>query len=99
MKDHVKFVFAECNVIHPNDGWHPFCGAQRSKGMVYQRFSPTMGAINLVDEHPEVVERLAGELKAWKEKAAAARLTPDSELEKKLDSEDLKRLRSLGYLK
>jgi len=55
--------------------------------------------VNLADKHPEIVERLAEELKAWKEKAAAARLTPDSELEKKLNSEDLKRLRSLGYIR
>jgi hypothetical protein len=42
---------------------------------------------------------LAEELKAWKEKAAAARLTPDSELEKKLTSEQLQHLRSLGYIR
>ncbi len=44
-------------------------------------------------------KRVTEEFKAWKEKAAATRLAPDSELEKKLNSEDLKRLRSLGYIR
>jgi hypothetical protein len=61
--------------------------------------SPGSDKVNLADKHPEIVERLAEELKARKEKAAAARLAPDSELEKKLNSEDLKRLRSLGYIR
>ena len=55
--------------------------------------------VNLVDKHQEIVERLTEEFKAWKEKTAAAHLTPDSELEKKLNSEDLKHLRSLGYIR
>jgi len=55
--------------------------------------------VNLADKHPEIVERLAKEFKAWKEKATAARLTPDSELEKKLTAEQLQHLRSLGYIK
>jgi len=66
---------------------------------LYDHRKDPLDKVNLADKHPEIVERLAEELKAWKEKAAAARLTPDSELEKKLNSEDLKRLRSLGYIR
>jgi arylsulfatase A-like enzyme len=66
---------------------------------LYDHRKDPLDEVNLADKHPEIVERLAEEFKAWKEKATAARLAPDSELEKKLDSEDLKRLRSLGYLR
>jgi arylsulfatase A-like enzyme len=66
---------------------------------LYDHRKDPLDKVNLADKHPEIVERLMEEFKAWKEKAAAARLTPDSELEKKLNSEDLKRLRSLGYIR
>jgi arylsulfatase A-like enzyme len=66
---------------------------------LYDHRKDPLDKVNLADKHPEIVERLVEEFNAWKEKAAAVRLTPDSELEKKLDSEDLKRLRSLGYLR
>jgi arylsulfatase A-like enzyme len=51
---------------------------------LYDHRKDPLDQVNVADKHPEIVERLAEELKAWKEKAAAARLTPDSELEKKL---------------
>jgi arylsulfatase A-like enzyme len=66
---------------------------------LYDHRKDPLDQVNLADKHPEIVERLAEEFKAWKGKATAARLAPDSELEKKLNSEDLKRLRSLGYIR
>ncbi|MHC4867678.1 MAG: sulfatase family protein, partial [Planctomycetota bacterium] len=66
---------------------------------LYDHRNDPLEKVNLAGKHPEMVERLAEKFKAWKEKAAAARLTPDSELEKELNSEDLKRLRSLGYIR
>jgi arylsulfatase A-like enzyme len=66
---------------------------------LYDHRKDPLDQVNVADKHPEIVERLAEELKAWKEKAAAARLTPDSELEKKLTSEQLQHLRSLGYIR
>ncbi len=48
--------------------------------------------------HPEIVERLAAELRAWKRKAEAARLPPDSKSREGLGKEELERLRSLGYI-
>ena len=85
------------------DGWKlvhfPEPVEEHPEYELYDHRKDLLDKVNLADKQPEIVQRLAEELKAWKEKAAAARLTPDSELEKKLDSEDLKRLRSLGYLR
>ncbi len=66
---------------------------------LYDHRRDPLDKVNLADKHPEIVERLTKELKAWKEKATAARLAPDSELEKKLTSEQLQHLRSLGYIR
>ncbi len=45
-----------------------------------------------------MVQRLALELQAWKQKAQAVRLKPDTEAESTMSAEDLERLRSLGYI-
>jgi arylsulfatase/arylsulfatase A len=86
------------------DGWKliqifHYNEEEPEKYELYDHCKDPLEKVNLADKHPEIVERLAEEFKAWKEKATAVRLTPDSELEKKLNSEDLKRLRSLGYLR
>jgi len=85
------------------DGWKLNCYIQRNEEPpeyeLYDHRKDPLDQVNLADKRPEIVERLAEELKAWKEKAAAARLTPDSELEKKLTSEQLQHLRSLGYIR
>ncbi len=84
------------------DGWKLNVYEPQEGNPEYELFDhreDPLDKVNLADKYPEIVERLAEELKAWKENAAAARLTPDSELERKLDSEDLQRLRSLGYLR
>lgn len=49
-------------------------------------------------DHPEVVERLARELEAWKQGARAARLEPDKGAAS-LSGAELERLRSLGYVR
>jgi arylsulfatase A-like enzyme len=66
---------------------------------LYDHRKDPLDQVNLADKHPEIVERLTEEFKAWKEKATAARLTPDSELEKTLTEEQLQHLRSLGYIR
>ncbi|MHC4557452.1 MAG: hypothetical protein ACYTFW_10820 [Planctomycetota bacterium] len=84
------------------DGWKLNCYEPLEGNPEYELYDhrkDPLDKINLADKHPEIVERLAEEFKAWREKAAAVHLAPDSELEKKLNSEDLKRLRSLGYIR
>jgi arylsulfatase A-like enzyme len=54
---------------------------------------------NVAAAHPEMVERLAKLLEAWRQHAHAARLKPDSEVAKELSGEQLERLRSLGYVR
>ncbi len=85
------------------DGWKLNYYTQPIEGHpeyeLYDHRKDPLDKVNLADKHPEIVKRLAEELKAWKEMATAASLTPDSELEKKLSSEELEHLRSLGYIK
>jgi len=52
---------------------------------------------DLAGEHPEVVERLAGQLARWQRHAGARKLEPE-ELTAELSTEELNRLRSLGYI-
>lgn len=54
---------------------------------------------NLAETNPAVVKRLVAQLAEWKIAALAAKLPSDSALEKNLSSQDLQRLRSLGYIK
>jgi len=85
------------------DGWKLIHNIQPIEGHpqyeLYDHRKDPLDQVNLVDKHPEIVKRLTEELKAWKEKATAASLTPDSEMEKKLTSEQLQHLRSLGYIR
>ncbi|MGH9462635.1 MAG: hypothetical protein ACRD1X_15575, partial [Vicinamibacteria bacterium] len=54
---------------------------------------------NVAAEHPDVVERLAKQLEAWKRMATQARLKPDSEATEGMSAEQLEQLRSLGYVR
>ena len=52
---------------------------------------------NVADQHPEIVERLKGELESWREMVAAGKL-PEAGTSGELSPEELQRLRSLGYI-
>ena len=68
----------------------------------FELFNWTTDALdqhNLADANPDVVKRLAGQLAEWKTAALAAKLPPDSALEKTMSSQELQRLRALGYIK
>jgi arylsulfatase A-like enzyme len=54
---------------------------------------------DVAGEHPEVVQRLAKALDGWHQMALASRLKPDAETTKSMTPEQLKKLRSLGYVK
>ena len=53
---------------------------------------------NVASENPEVVERLAQQLEAWHKWALERKLPSDGEATEGMTSEELQRLRSLGYV-
>ena len=55
--------------------------------------------VNLADEHPDIVERLTKEIDRWQRQAESAQLQSDEELGATLSADELKRLRSLGYVR
>lgn len=85
------------------DGWKLTQRSQPIEGQpeyeLFDHHKDPLDQVNLAEKHPEIVQRLIEELKAWKEKATAARLASDSNLERTLSSKELDRLRSLGYIK
>ena len=85
------------------DGWKLIHNIQPIEGHpeyeLYDHRKDPLDKANMADKHPQIVERLTEELKAWKEKAGAARLTHDAEFEKTLTEEQLQHLRSLGYVR
>jgi len=52
---------------------------------------------NIADQHPDLVEALTAKLTAWREMVAAARLPEEAPTEG-MTSEEINRLRSLGYI-
>ena len=57
-----------------------------------------LDAANVAAQHPDVVQRLARELAAWRAMATAARLKPDGTGPSAMNPEELERLRALGYV-
>ena len=55
--------------------------------------------VNLADAHPDIVERLTREIDRWQRQAESAQLASDEELNSSLSAEELRRLRSLGYVR
>ena len=84
------------------DGWKMVHNTKRPAGLpefeLYDVRKDPLNLDNVAAAHPEIVERLAKDLDAWRAKATAARLKPDSEASKSLSPEELERLRSLGYI-
>ena len=58
-----------------------------------------LNLVNLADEHPDIVERLTKEVNRWQRQAESAQLQSDEELGATLSADELKRLRSLGYVR
>jgi arylsulfatase A-like enzyme len=83
-------------------GWKLIRNTHRPEGTpeyeLYDARKDPLNRKDLAAGHPDVVEALARELAAWKSRAAAARLKPDSEAAASLSPEELERLRSLGYI-
>lgn len=82
-----------------SDGWK-LVMVDEAAGPRYELYDHRRDPLNLEDvsdEHPELVERLAGQIARFRESAGAARLD-DSAATASLDAEELERLRSLGYV-
>jgi arylsulfatase A-like enzyme len=84
------------------DGWKlihnriPAVGAPEFE--LYSRADDPLDAKNVAGEHPDVVEKLKGELEGWHKMVADGRL-PEGISEESLSPGELQRLRSLGYIK
>ena len=83
------------------DGWKLIHNTKRANGApefeLYDHHADPRDAHPLTAQHPEIVARLAAELRAWRKMANAARLKPDASAGA-VSSEDLERLRALGYI-
>lgn len=48
--------------------------------------------------HPEIVQKLSREIALWKQHAESVKLKPDSESTQNMTTEEIERLRALGYI-
>ena len=85
-----------------SDGWKLIHNTKRRPGdaefELYRHESDPLDQADVSAEHPELVERLARDLRAWQSRAARARVKPDAASAQTMSKEDLERLRSLGYI-
>ncbi len=84
------------------DGWKLVHNMKRPAGgpefELYDHRTDPLDTADRAAEHPEVVKRLANELEQWRRMAEAARLPPDAQSREGLGTEELERLRALGYI-
>ncbi len=66
---------------------------------LYEFLRDPLDQKNLAEKHPDVVARLEKALEGWKQRALEMRPASDGETTEGLTSEQLERLRSLGYVK
>jgi len=85
------------------DGWRLIHNEQRSADEpeyeLYDHQADPMNQTDLAAIHPGVVEQLRAELERWRRRTRAGQLPTDDESTGTLSSEELERLRSLGYLR
>ena len=65
---------------------------------LYDHARDPLDATDVAAKHPDVVQRLARDLAAWRQAAQRGRVKPDSEAAGSLSKQELERLRSLGYI-
>jgi arylsulfatase A-like enzyme len=84
------------------DGWKLIKNTQRPDDFpaveLYNHREDPLNLTNVAPRRPEVVEKLLSRLEQWHESAQAARVDSDTDAEE-LSPEELKRLRSLGYIR
>ena len=65
---------------------------------LYHHPSDPLDQKNIASENPEIVDRLRQQLEAWHKWALENKLATDGEAASEMTSEELQRLRSLGYV-
>ncbi|MCH8334020.1 sulfatase-like hydrolase/transferase, partial [Candidatus Sumerlaeota bacterium] len=65
---------------------------------LYDEAKDPLNAVNVAEDHPDIVERLSAEMEIWRSEVEAGKLISDEEMIEGASAEELKRLRSLGYL-
>jgi arylsulfatase len=85
------------------DGWKLVDNVRRAAGQPeYELYNHRADPLNLVDlaaKEPQRVASLVKYLAAWRVRISAVHLESDETAGQHLSSEDLERLRSLGYVK
>jgi arylsulfatase A-like enzyme len=85
-----------------SEGWKLIYNEKRPAGApeyeLYDHRQDPLDHTDLAARHPDTVQRLARLLDGWRRKVRAERLPSDQEAGKGLGSEELERLRSLGYI-
>ncbi len=85
-----------------SDGWRLIHNTknreQRPEFELFDHAEDPLNLTNVAADHPDVVERLAKELEAWKRATLAGKLQAGGEGDATLSSEEMDRLRALGYL-
>ncbi len=71
---------------------------KESEYELYDHGTDPLDLRDVASEHPNVIERLAYELTLRREQATAPRISPDDVPLESLSSEQIRRLRSLGYI-
>ena len=92
-KESFAIVSEGWKLIHNTEG-----RGEQPEFELYNRENDPLDQTNLAEENAEVVERLSEQLEAWHRQAMAVRLEADDEATEGMSSEELERLRSLGYI-
>ena len=83
------------------DGWKLIHNIQRYKDRpefeLFDRAKDPLDQTNLADQHPDLVKQLSEDLIAWR-KWAEENALPEADSTEGLSDEELRRLRSLGYI-
>ena len=86
-----------------DDTWRLIHNTARAEGApefeLFNSERDPLNLVNVVDQHPDVVERLGREIDRWRRIVEAARLPEDSDTAEGLSQAELERLRSLGYIR
>ena len=82
------------------DGWkliHNVTTKDKPEFELFNHRSDPLDKTNVADQHPGLVEALTAQLTAWRKMVAAAKL-PEEVPTEGMTSEEINRLRSLGYI-